>query len=316
MRRIKVIAVILILLCLVFCAACQSPAGSGNEGQEQAGGESDSSFAVTDMTGNTVEFDRPVEKIVVLTAADCEIIYALGAGDMVVGRGSYCDYPAETADVTELQSGSETNIEQIVSLQPDVVFMSTMDQSVDQVEALRQAGMKVVVSEAQNIDGVYQAIRMVGQVLQKDAEAEDLIKNMQDTFAQVSQQVSEEEEHTVYFEVSPLEYGLWTAGSNTFMDEIASMLGLKNIFADVEGWGEVSEEQVIERNPDYIISITMYMEGETPPEEEIMSRPGWQQVAAVQNQQVWTMDSNMISRPGPRLAEAAQALYANVYGDQ
>ena len=112
-----------------------------------------------------------------------------------------------------------------------------------------------------------------------------------------------------------MEWGLWTAGSGTFMDEIATMLGLTNIFSDVDGWGEISEEQVIQRNPDYIVTITMYY-GEGPtPEEEIINRAGWQEISAVKNGAVLNADSNEISRPGPRLTDAAAQLYAFVYGE-
>ena len=97
------------------------------------------------------------------------------------------------------------------------------------------------------------------------------------------------------------------------MNEIAQMLGLTNIFADVSGWAEVSEEQVIERNPDYIVTVSMYY-GEGPtPEEEIMGRAGWQEIAAVKNKNVYNANSDQISRPGPRLAEAAEMLYQFVY---
>ena len=87
-------------------------------------------------------------KIVALTAADCEILYAIGAGDTLVGRGEYCDYPAPVADVPAVQSGAETNIEQIISLRPQVLLMSTMDQTEEQVSQLDTAGISVVVSNA------------------------------------------------------------------------------------------------------------------------------------------------------------------------
>ena len=94
----------------------------------------------------------------------------------------------------------------------------------------------------------------------------------------------------------------------TFMDELATMCGLTNVFADVEGWGAVSEEQVIARDPDYIITIAMYF-GEGPtPVEEILSRPGWQTLKAVSGQTVFNADSDSISRPGPRLKDAALEL--------
>ena len=115
-------------------------------------------------------------------------------------------------------------------------------------------------------------------------------------------------EKTIYFEVSPLQYGLWTAGTGTFMDEIANMMGLKNCFADVTGWSEISEEQVLERNPDYIMTISMYS-GEGPtPEEEIASRAGWENVTAVKNGAILNLQNNELSRPAPRLAGGAQML--------
>jgi len=92
------------------------------------------------------------------------------------------------------------------------------------------------------------------------------------------------------------------------MDEIATMCGLTNIFSDVNGWAEISEEQVLIRNPDYIVTITMYF-GEGPtPVEEIMGRTGWGSVSAVANGNVYNADSNEISRPGPRLKDAALGL--------
>ena len=98
------------------------------------------------------------------------------------------------------------------------------------------------------------------------------------------------------------------------MDEIAGMLGLTNCFADVEGWAEVSEEQVLERDPDYILTITQYY-GEGPtPEEEILGRSGWENITAVQNKAILNLQNDELSRPAPRLAEGAQMLYDFVYG--
>ena len=93
------------------------------------------------------------------------------------------------------------------------------------------------------------------------------------------------------------------------MDEVAQLLGLRNAFDDVEGWAEISEEQVIERAPDYIVTIAMYF-GEGPtPEEEIMSRTGWAEIPAVANEKILNLQDNELSRPGPRLAQGAEMLY-------
>ena len=283
----------------------------------------DDSFTVTDMAGREVTFEKPVEKAVALTASDCEIIFALGAEEALVGRGEYCDYPAEVFDIPSLTSGANTNIEQILALEPEVVFLSMMAQTQEQVDQLEKAGVRVVVSDAQDIEGTYTAINLIGQVMGKQTEADQIIDSMKAVFDEIKENPIPGEK-TIYFEVSPLQWGLWTAGTGTFMNEVAEMMGLKNCFGDVAGWAAISEEQVLERNPDYIMTITMYFgEGPTPeeeimalyfgegptPEEEIMARPGWENVTAVKDQNILNLPNNELSRPAPRLAEGAQLLY-------
>ena len=283
MNTKKLLALLLALVMTLSLAACTS--GSTEPAEEPAGeaeGSGEAAITVTDMTGREITLDEPATRVVALSAADCEFLYAVGAGDTLVGRGEYCDYPAEVLEVPSVQSGYDTNIEQIIALEPQVLLMSTMAQTEEQIAQLEEAGIKVVVSDAQDIEGVYTAVEMIGKLMGKEKEAEQVIVSMQAAFADLSNSTAGRGK-TVYFEVSPLEYGLWTAGKGTFMNEIAEMLGMKNIFDDVEGWAEISEEQVIERNPDYIVTITMYF-GEGPtPVEEIMSRTGWENVPAVKN---------------------------------
>jgi len=280
---------------------------------ETTSAESASAITVTDMTGREITLDAPASKIVALTASDCEILYAVGAGDTLVGRGEYCDYPAEVSDVPSVQSGLETNIEQIIALEPQVVIMSTMAQTEEQIASLEAAGIAVVVNDAKDIEGIYTSIELIGTITGKNDEAVGAVDQLKTAFDEISAKVTGTGEKTVYFEVSPLEYGLWTAGSGTFMDELATMLGLTNAFADVEGWGEISQEQVIERNPDYIVTIAMYFGEGVKPVDEIMGRDGWQDIKAVKNGAVLNADSNEISRPGPRLADAARTLFAFIY---
>ena len=283
------------------------------ESSESSDDIAQSSGTVTDMTGREVQLPDPVERVVVLSAADCEIIYALGQEDKLVGRGEYCDYPLEAQSVESVQSGDDTNTEQIIALQPDLLVMSTMAQTIEQVEQFEKAGIAVVLSEAATIQEVYEAITLIGDCLDAADEADALVSDMKQSFDAVQGDLPEEG-GSIYFEVSPLEYGLWTAGSDTFMDEIANMLHLDNSFSDVSGWAEVSQEQVIDRNPDYMVTISMVLgDGETP-DQEILNRSGWEDITAVKNKQVLLMDSDVLSRPGPRLADAAKDLRELIYG--
>lgn len=293
-KTVKLIALLFAAILMISAVGCKKPV--------------DTTVKLTDMKGHEVTLEKPAERIVALTAADCEIIYALGAGSLLVGRGEYCDYPAEVLDVTCVQSGGNTNIEQILALKPDVVVMGTMAQTEEQVKQLEDAGVAVVVSDAQDIAGIYTSIEMLGKLLGKDKEAAAIVSNMKAAFDEIAKNKLDGTQ-TVYFEVSPLQWGLWTAGKGTFMNEIAEMMGLKNCFGDLEGWAEISEEQVIERNPDFIVTITMYF-GEGPtPVEEILSRPGWENVTAVKNEAILNLQNDELSRPAPRLVDGAKLFY-------
>ncbi len=273
----------------------------------------DNSISVTDMFGRTVTLDAPATRIVALTAADCEILCALGAEETLVGRGTYCDYPESILEVPVVESGADTNLEQIISLAPQVVILGDMAQSLEQTLMLENAGIQVLTSNADSIEGVYTSIGNIGMLTGRNTEAKALIADMQAVFDDITAK-SEGTGKTVYFEVSPLEWGLWAAGRGTFMDELATMCGLTNAFADVEGWAAISEEQVLARNPDYIVTITMYF-GEGPtPVEEIKSRIGWESLKAVSQENIFNADSDEISRPGPRIKDAAVALYNFING--
>lgn len=266
----------------------------------------DAAVTVTDMYGREITLTEPATRIVAMQPSDCEILCAIGCEDALVGRGQFCDYPPSVLELPEVQSGENTNIEEILALEPQVVLMNDMAANETQVKALEDNGVKVVVSRATDIEGTYYAIRMIGTLMGKNDEAEALVADMQNTFDEIKAK-SPAEGKTVYFEISPLQWGLWSAGKNSFMNELAEICGLTNIFADQEdAWLSISEEQVIERNPDYIVSIAGM--GDTAV-EEILGRTGWDVITAVQNAQVFNADSNAIARPGPRLKDAAIELY-------
>lgn len=264
----------------------------------------EASVTITDMYDREIKLTEPVTRMVVLSPADCEIVSALGCEDALVGRGLYCNYPESIAGIPAVQSGSEINIEEILALEPQIVIMSDMAQTEEQENLLEDNGVKVVLTRNTDIEGAYYAITMIGTLLGKAAEAEAMVADMRATFEEITAN-SEHSGKTVYFEVSPLEWGLYTAGAGTFMDEIARMCGLTNAFADMEGWAAISEEQVLERNPDYIVSVS----GMPNADAEIMGREGWGGVKAVAGGDVMNADADAFSRPGPRLKDAAESLY-------
>ena len=270
----------------------------------------ESGLALNDMMDREVSLAGPAEKIVVMMPSDCEILYAIGAGEMIVGAGEYCDYPEEVASVTKVTSGGETNVEQIISLAPDAVVMTKMAHSPELVEQLENAGIAVIVTDAQTIDDTYACIALLGALTGKTAEADALVADMKTRFAAVAEKAADSG-LTVYFESTPLEYGwgLWSAAKGSFMDEIGTLCGLKNIFGDVDNaWPMVTEEDVIAANPDIIIAFDSNGMGEQDAGQVISAREGWKEMDAVKNGRVYVLENNAFMRPGPRLVDAAESL--------
>ena len=270
----------------------------------------DAAITVTDMYGREITLEEPATRIVALQPSDCEILCALGCEDALVGIGQYCDYPASITSLPVVQSGKETNIEEILNLDPQVVLLNDMSQSEDQVKQLEENGVKVVVSTTSDIASIYTAIRMIGKLMGRDDNAEALIADIQDTCDEIRAK-TEGNEKTVYFEISPPPY-LYSCGSSSFTHELADICGLKNIFGDqADAWLMISDEQVIERNPDYIILMNgMGAEGI----DEILSRDGWGDITAVKEKNVYYDGASIMTRPGPRLKDAVIELYNFVYG--
>lgn len=326
-ERLKKLFMLVLVIPLVWViAACSNgndkSAVSEGEAAETAAETAENESELiqfTDSLGREITLEGPAETIVTEQPSHAEIIYALGQEEKIIGRGSYVDYPEEALEIQHVGSGQDINFEEIIQLQPDVLLIGLMGDADKEFSQLEDAGITVIAVHAQTLDEVYENIGLIGTIIGTEEAADTLAEDMQATFAEYATLADEHaaagEEPSVYFEISPLEYGLWTAGTDTFMHEIAEMLNMGNAFDDIQNFGEVSEEQVLVRNPDYIVTTTMESEG-FDPVTEILNRPGWESTSAVENENVYMANSDEFTRPGPRLADAIASFYNFVYGEE
>lgn len=310
--------------CLVFGCALPSPVPADDSATAQSDAYADDGvsvdsaplISVTDMAGNAVSMDAFASRIVVLDAADCEILFAVGAGGQVVGRSEACDYPEEAAAVACVTSGGLIDTDLVLAQNPQVAVMNA-DQAADEgmLSTLRDAGVQPVVTNVTDLNGLYSAITLLGAIADRVAEAGSLVANLLTAFAGIQSKTAGAASKTVYFELSPLESGLKTAGSGTLLNDVALLLGLRNEFEDLEGYVDVTAEQVVNRSPDIIVTIAPDAEDGTTAVDEIRARSGWESVHAIVSGNVYSVDGASLTRPGPRLIDAVQALYQSVYGD-
>lgn len=160
---------------------------------------------------------------------------------------------------------------------------------------------------------------MMAEVTGTKDKGEELITTMQDDLdvvAEKADEIDEDDMKNVYIEISPAPE-IFTSGKNTFEDDILDILHAENVAKDEDGWVELSEEAVVEMNPDVIVLTYDYTDN---PVEDVMERKAWQDIDAVKDEQVYLVDTDIVSRPGPRLVEGAEelgkAIYPEVFGEK
>ncbi|PLT35944.1 ABC transporter substrate-binding protein [Bacillus sp. V5-8f] len=308
---------------LLVAAGILTGCGGNNEGKDANNQDKpkteqskQAGFPVTikDATGEEVTIDKKPEKIVSVIPSNTEIAFSLGLDKEIVGVSDFDNYP-EAATKKEKIGGLEFNVEKIISLKPDLVLAhgSNVDSMKDGLQQITDAGIKVlVVNNAQNFQQVYDSIEMIGKATGKTEDAKNVISDMKakmDGIKAEAAQIPEADRKTAYIEVSPAPE-IYTTGKNTFMDEMLQVINAKNAAGDQEGWVKIDQEAIIKTNPDVIISL--YGPNST---EQILSRKGWEQVGAVKNKKVYEVNTDIVSRSGPRLAEGVEELARAIYPD-
>jgi iron complex transport system substrate-binding protein len=283
----------------------ESESAEENGASGAAAEETQYPLTVKDASGMEFTFEKAPERIISLAPSETEVLFALGLGDRVVGVDDWSDYPEEAKSKTKI-GGMEANTEVILQAEPDLV-VGGLTLNGTAVEQLRGLGLTVFTSEPKTLDQVMEHIELIGRITNRNAEAAEVIAKMKEErqkVLDVAASLTEEEKRTVYIEFSPG----WTVGKGEFMDELITLSGAVNV-ADQAGWYEISEEKIIESNPDVIL----FSKNVPGLEDTIKGRAGWDKIEAIAQNRLAGLDDSLISRPGPRLTqgllETAKAIY-------
>jgi iron complex transport system substrate-binding protein len=268
-----------------------------------------SAISWEDDLGREGELSGPAERVISLAPSNTEILFAIGAGDVLVGREEASDYPPEALDVTSIGSVyGEINLEAIVSLEPDLVLAAAIN-SPEHVDAIAELGIPVYyLGNPQDFEGLFDNLKTVGRLTGYEAEAQNLADQLAGRVQQALEAVQGREPVRVYYEIDGLDdpTAPWTTGAGTFQHFLISMAGGENIAADLEAWAKISVEEIIARNPEVII----FEEGPWVPvtAESIAEREGWGDIQAVVEDRIFGIDTQWTGRPGPRYVDAFEAM--------
>ncbi len=298
---LPLIAVVLMALMLAAC------------GPDDA---SSSSRVLVDSSGAEVELTGAIERIVSLAPSGTEILFAIGAGDRVVGVDDFSNYPPETSEIERI--GSMTpNIERIVALEPDLVVAASIT-SPDDIEKLQSAGITVWVTDSPDVRGVADSIRALGAAVGLEQAADEVAAALEEQIEGVVETVSGAASRPrVFHELDATDPTKpFTVGPGNFVHDLLTLAGGENVFADAPSpFPQVGFEEILARNPEAIVLADAPW-GTTA--ASVKERNGWEALDAVASG--WILEvteelGDQMSRPGPRIGLALEALARFLHPD-
>ncbi|HJG67550.1 MAG TPA: ABC transporter substrate-binding protein [Staphylococcus ureilyticus] len=253
------------------------------------------------------------KRIISLMPSNTEILYELGLGDDVIGVSTVDDYPKEVKDKKQFDA-MKLNKESLMKAKPDLILAHESQKATNDkvLKGLKDNGVKVVyVKDAQSIDEMYESFMQIGKVTHKEKAAKKLVKETKQNIENVKKSVPNDVKgQKVFMEISS-EPEIYTAGKETFFDDMLTQLKAENSFSNLKGWQKVSKEDIIKQNPDLMISTMGISSSEY--QKMINKRGGFNQINAVQHNKVKAVNGDEISRPGPRIDDGLKKLKEAIY---
>lgn len=258
---------------------------------------------VTDEAGKRVRLPVRPQRIITLAPNLTEIVYAIGAGDRLVGNTTFCDYPPEAKQVTKVGDTLQPNIERIIALRPEVILVSTASQLETFTKQLSERGIAVFVTDPHDLEGVFRSIKTLGDLLGQQEQAAKVVSDLRARAGTVEDKVKDRPPVTVFYQVSPSP--LWTAGRKSWITDLIRRAGGKSVTAETEGeWMRYSDEAALASRPEAIIMATSdSMNG-----NKMEVAAALQKSPAVVNKRVYGINGDYLSRPGPRLVDGLEQM--------
>ncbi|MCL5257606.1 MAG: cobalamin-binding protein [Chloroflexi bacterium] len=282
---------------------------------EAASGTAAFPMTITDDAGRSVTFKTAPKAVVSLAPSNTEIVYALGQDSKLVGVSELDDYPPQVANKKKIGGGFQPNLEEIMALNPDLVL--TIGEYPDLTTQLESKGLTVLVLGPKDLDGIYNDIEMVGKVLGAEDAATKLTADMRTRADAVEAKVKDAPKPKVFFEVDATDPTKpFTAGPGSFIDILIQAAGGENIAGKAATqWPQLSSEEIVAANPDIIVLGDASVPTNPQSPDTVAARAGWADIKAVKDKAVYGIDTNIVSRPGPRIVDGLEAVAKLLHPD-
>ena len=257
-----------------------------------------------DEAGRKVTLPATIDRVVSLAPNLTEIVYAVGAGDRLVGNTTFCNYPPQAKDVAKVGDTLQPSIERILALRPQLVLVSTASQLEAFTTQLNEQQIAVYITDPRDLEGVFRSIMNVGDLLNKSDGAAELVKQLRARTETVERAVAGRPLGLSVFSNCP-DSRLYTAGKTSFVTNLIERAGGRSVTADVnEAWPRLSDEAALASRPETIIMLSGAMGATANAQVASALRNS----PAVKNGRVYVIDGDLLTRPGPRLIDGLEQL--------
>ena len=258
---------------------------------------------VTDSDGKVVSFAEPPQRIVAYDSAMVEFLYAMGEGNRIAGAHTYATYPPEAESIPKVGDSFNMNFEKILEIEPDLIY-TFYGSSVSELEGL---GIKVLYRETpSDLAGIAEQIRMWGKIVGNVEGAEEVAKGFE---VRVNSLLSKLASVGTGPRVFHDQSDFWTAGPDTLIGRIYTLLKAENIAADISQYAQLSPEVIVDRDPQIIVTT---FPGRA---EEIQGNSAFKDVSAIKEGRVYTIDASTISVAGLRTVDGIEAIARLIHPD-
>ncbi len=242
---------------------------------------------------------RTVNRAITLAPNLTEIVFAVDGGDKLIGNTTYCNYPEAAKNIQKVGDTISPNLESIIALKPDVVFVSTASQIETFTKRMEEQKIAVFVTDPKDLDGVYHSIETVGDILGKKEKAAQVVASLKQRVLETDRKTERAAPYRIFVQFS--EEPLYTAGKPSFITDLLTRAGGFSVTSNInDAFPMISKETALALQPDVI--IISGMQGEQKPNSAFANSP------AVKNKHVFQIDGDLLARPGPRLVDALEQI--------
>ena len=305
-RRVRGIAFAILCALSVGCDSAPAIRAGGAEGARTGHAAADSSVSAIDDVGREVRLAHPARRLISLLPAGTETLFALGAGDRVVGRTRY-DVDPRVARLPSVGGGLDPSLEAILALRPDLVLAFETASTSKVRTRLEALGIPVYAIQTQDTTDIFRNVRVLGHLVGREEAADSVQRAIRAQLDSVRASVPRGPRPRVLYVASvdpPM-----MAGARSYIAELLGVAGAAPVSPAVAGeafWPQISLEALIRQQPD----VLMLPVGEDPTAsiDRLRAEPGWRDLRAVQEGRVAVVSADLMNRPGPNIGESARRM--------